>query len=135
MWQKVLCFFTGRGQKLTIYLSHQTSLQVEKLGHGQYVLSDEPDQSYGLRELVVADKGTKGSVSRGAVLGAGLAAARGGDLLRGAIIGDQLEKMQDKQPYTLSLFFVRQADGFERQVSIRLTRPQIRQVRHFFGKV
>lgn len=135
MLQKIYDYVTGKGQLLTIQLTYPESkrLTFERLGGKTFRISDEPTKTYVLQSALLVTDSPQPRVSAGAIVGASWAAFRGGDVLKGAVIGDELERQSDKQARQYRFVFREVTSGEDRLISVKLTLAQLKVLKGFFG--
>lgn len=135
MFQKIYDYVTGKGKLLTIQLTYPESkrLTFERLGGKTFSISDEPTKTYALQSASLVTDTPQPRVSAGAIVGASWAAFRGGDVLKGAVIGDELERQSDKQERQYRFVFREVTSGEDRLISVKLTLAQLKVLKGFFG--
>ena len=135
MFQKIYDYVTGKGKLLTLQLTYPESKRLifERLGGKTFRISDEPTKTYALQSASLVTDTPQPRVSAGAIVGARWAAFRGGDVLKGAVIGDELERQSDKQARQYHFVFREVTSGEDRLISVKLTLEQLKVLKGFFG--
>lgn len=135
MFWKIYDYVTGKGKLLTIQLTYPESkrLTFERLGGKTFSISDEPTKTYALQSASLVTDTPQPRVSAGAIVGTSWAAFRGGDVLKGAVIGDELERQSDKQARQYRFVFREVTSGEDRLISVKLTLAQLKVLKGFFG--
>lgn len=121
-------------RKLTLSLKYpeEKMLTLTRNRRGEIELNDSPDQLFTLKQIILRlSEYDKQAISNGAVAGAFVAAARGKDVLRGAIIGDWWEKQKDTKSRRVEIQFENMTSKEIRVVSLKLNRKQYAVVKKF----
>lgn len=134
IFNKIKTMLGGKPRFLTLKLNYpeEKELKFERLGN-KIRISDSPDHTYQYLDNQVLTPAYKpGQVSQGAKIGVGIAAAVDGDLIKGAMIGDSLERFQDESVRRVAFIFENCETGEIRTIETRLTYQQIRTLERFF---